>query len=77
MVSEPHPTRRLCVLRATHGWSQETLAALLGLHRTYISGIERARRNVSLDNLEKLAHAFEMKVADLLTTDAIYNSFNE
>ena len=52
MASEPHPTRRLLarrlrVLRATHGWSQETLAALLGLHRTYISGIERAKRPLS------------------------------
>jgi len=74
MTANPNPTRhllarRLRVLRATHGWSQETRAALSGLHRTYISSIERAKRNVSLDNLEKLAQAFQIKVADLLAPD--------
>src|SRR5712692_8230653 len=49
MASEPHPTRRLLarrlrVLRATHGWSQETLAALSGLHRTYIRPLSRILR---------------------------------
>ncbi len=46
--------------------SQETLAEQAGLHRTYISGIERAERNLGLDNLDKLAQAFGVTVADLL-----------
>ncbi len=66
-----HPTRhllaqRLRLLRTLRGWSQETLAEQAGLHRTYISGIERAERNLGLDNLDKLAHAFRMTVSDLL-----------
>jgi len=71
MTPEPHPTRsllarRIRILRATRGWSQETLAELSGLHRSYISGIERTRRNVSLDNIEKIARAFQIPIGELL-----------
>ena len=37
--------------------SQEKLAELAGLHRTYISAVERERRNISIDNIEKIAQA--------------------
>ena len=37
--------------------SQEVLADLSGLHRTYISAIERERRNISIGNIEKIASA--------------------
>ena len=60
--------RRLRVLRATRGWSQEVLAQLSGLHRTYISSVERTQRNIIIDNLEKLAAAFDLTVGDLLAT---------
>ncbi len=61
--------RRLRELRFKKGWSQETLAAQAGLHRTYISGIERAERNIGLDNVERLADAFQMTVGELLDID--------
>ncbi len=69
---ETHPTRhllaqRLRLLRTLRGWSQETLAEQAGLHRTYISGIERGERNLGLDNLDKLAQAFGVTVVELLT----------
>jgi transcriptional regulator with XRE-family HTH domain len=54
-------------LRFKRGWSQETLADIAGLHRTYISGIERAERNVGLDNVEKIAAAFGLPIGELLT----------
>ncbi len=54
------------MLRFKHGWSQETLAEVAGLHRTYISGIERAERNVGLDNVEKIAAAFGLPINELL-----------
>lgn len=72
-TQDPHTTRhllaqRLRLLRTLRGWSQETLAEQAGLHRTYISGIERAERNLGLDNLDKLAQAFGVTVAELLGT---------
>lgn len=58
--------QKLRMLRMMNGWSQERLAGASGLHRTYISLIERAACNVSLDNLERLADAFGVSVSDLL-----------
>ncbi|PKM43724.1 MAG: transcriptional regulator [Gammaproteobacteria bacterium HGW-Gammaproteobacteria-1] len=53
------------VLRLMRGWSQEVLAEAAELDRSYVGDIERARRNVSLDSLERLASAFGMVVPDL------------
>ncbi len=55
------------MLRFKRGWSQETLAEAAGLHRTYVSCIERAERNVGLDNVEKIAAAFGLPISELLT----------
>jgi len=46
--------------------SQEDLAAASGLDRTYISGIERGKRNVALRNIERLARALKTAPAGLL-----------
>lgn len=54
-------------LRKERGWSQELLAAQAGLHRTYISGIERAERNISLANLERIADALGVDPSSLLS----------
>jgi transcriptional regulator with XRE-family HTH domain len=54
------------VLRLTRGWSQEALAEAAELDRSYIGDIERARRNVSLNCLERLARAFGVPAPDLL-----------
>ena len=53
-------------LRAGKGLSQEELADLASLHRTYVGSIERAERNVSLDNIEKLAIALQVTTDSLL-----------
>ena len=45
--------------------SQEELADRAGLHRTYVSDVERGRRNISLENIEKLAQALELSVSKL------------
>lgn len=52
--------------RSVAGLSQEDLAEIAGLHRTYIGGIERAERNVSIDNIEKIAIALGTDVVHLL-----------
>jgi transcriptional regulator with XRE-family HTH domain len=46
--------------------SQEAFAEKLGFHRTYISSVERCQRNVSIDNLDKMAKALRVRVGDLL-----------
>jgi transcriptional regulator with XRE-family HTH domain len=60
--------RHLRALRASQGLSQEALADLAGLHRTYVGSIERKERNVSLDNVEKLAQALGVDVAEVLAS---------
>lgn len=51
------------------GMSQEELAHRAGLHRTYISDLERGARNIALTNIVRLANALELPVADLFTAD--------
>jgi transcriptional regulator with XRE-family HTH domain len=57
---------RVRVLRAQRGWSQDTLAALSGLHRNYIGHVERAEVNVGLENLDKIACTFGLSLGVLL-----------
>jgi transcriptional regulator with XRE-family HTH domain len=57
---------RIRELRQAKGISQEALADKAGLDRTYISSIERGKRNVSLLNIELLAKALGVKPHQLL-----------
>lgn len=52
--------------RQTKELSQEKLAELTGLHRTYIGGVERGERNISFLNLLCLAEALGVSVAELV-----------
>lgn len=54
-------------LRADLGWSQEALAFECGLHRTFIAHVERQVRNISLDNIERIAHALGVQTFELLS----------
>ena len=52
-------------IRQSQNVSQEKFADLCGLHRTYISDIELGKRNVSLENIEKMANALDIKISEL------------
>lgn len=57
--------RQVRDLRRARGYSQEDLAERSGLHRTYISSLERGQRNVGLDNVHALAAALDVTPAQL------------
>jgi transcriptional regulator with XRE-family HTH domain len=52
--------------RETKGWSQEEFADQCGLHRTYISGVERGVRNPTVVVLAKIAKALKVSAGQLL-----------
>lgn len=56
---------RVRELRKSRGLSQESLANLAGLDRSYIGGVERGDRNISLNNIQKLSKALNINIAEL------------
>lgn len=58
--------RTVRALRYKQGFSQEGFAHEAGMHPTYLGGIERGERNVSLRNLTRLAGALGMPLSDLI-----------
>ncbi len=54
-------------IRLERGMSQEELANICDLHRTYIGSVERAERNITLSTLVKFANALNVTIIDLLT----------
>lgn len=52
--------------RLKQNLSQEELASRANVHRTYIGMIERAEKNITLENIEKIAKALNMKPSDLI-----------
>lgn len=57
--------RNLRSQRRLRGLSQEALADSAGLHRTYVGSVERGERNISVDNIERLAAALDVPIVDL------------
>ena len=62
--------KRLREVREEAGISQEKLAELAKLHRTYVSSVERGKNNISLVNIEKLAAALGVPMRDLMPDNA-------
>ena len=62
--------QRVRELRSEKGLSQEALALACDLDRTYIGGIERGERNVSLINIQKIATALGVPIRDLFSEDS-------
>lgn len=59
--------RNMKRFRAERGWSQEDLALEAELHRTFVAHVESGRRNISLDNIQKIAIALNVSVGELLS----------
>lgn len=57
--------QRIRDIRTARGWSQEQLAAEVGLDRSYVGGVERGERNISLENICKLAVTLEISPSTL------------
>jgi transcriptional regulator with XRE-family HTH domain len=53
-------------LRSASGFSQEAFAARVGIHRTFMSSIERGKTNVSLETLERIAAGLDIQVCQLI-----------
>jgi transcriptional regulator with XRE-family HTH domain len=62
--------KRLREVREKAGISQEKLAELSTLHRTYVSSVERGKRNISIENIERLALALGVTMRELMPDDA-------
>ena len=60
---------KLKEFRVKKNLSQEELADMSGLHRTYVGSVERGERNISIDNMERLASALNIQIKDLLSDD--------
>ena len=52
-------------VRLAKGYSQEKLAEISKLHRTYIGGVERGERNIGIVNLQRIADSLEIKISEL------------
>ena len=66
MHVQPRFGKRLAELRKAKGWSQEKLALESGLARSYLSGVERGQRNISLVNICRLAETLGVKPSSLM-----------
>lgn len=58
--------RRVKVLRQSLNLSQEALAELADVHRTYVGMVERGEKNITLSNIAKFAKALEVEISELL-----------
>ena len=66
---------RLRDLRKARGYSQETFARKSGIDRTYIASVEAGKRNISIDNIKKIADALNVTLSDLFDfTKPIHNT---
>jgi transcriptional regulator with XRE-family HTH domain len=54
-------------LRKAKGFSQESFADHVGVHRTYMGAVERGEKNISLSSIEKIADALELRASELLS----------
>ncbi|HEY8364818.1 MAG TPA: helix-turn-helix transcriptional regulator [Haloplasmataceae bacterium] len=64
--------RKLRLLRMSKGLSQEELGLQSGIHRTYIGQIERAEKNVTIQNVYKIAKSLDLDIRELFDFSDLY-----
>lgn len=68
--------KRVRQLREQKGISQEQLGFDVGLHRTYIGQIERAEKNITLKNIEKIAKQLDVNISELMDFSKLNQNIN-
>jgi len=59
--------KRIKTLREKQGLSQRKFSLMVGIDRSYIIGVEHGRRNISIDNIEKIANGLGVGIYDLFS----------
>jgi transcriptional regulator with XRE-family HTH domain len=67
LLARKRLAQRIKAFRHCRGWSQEVLAEICGLNRSYIGAVERAEHNVGLDNIQRIAAALEVNITNLIS----------
>ena len=57
--------RRIRRLRENHGLSQRKFALMIGMDRSYLISVEGGKRNIALDNLEKISRGLDISISEL------------
>jgi transcriptional regulator with XRE-family HTH domain len=65
--------RNLRAYRKAEGASQEAFATRLGVHRTYLGGVERGERNLTLKSVERIAGVIDVHPVSLLTRGSLHH----
>lgn len=68
--------KQVLAIRRARGWSQEKLALAANLDRTYVSSVEKGRRNISLINIYKFAKALDVPPSSLLQPEGVQGEQN-
>lgn len=68
--------RRIRQIRTNLGLSQEAFAFEVGLHRTYVGQIERAEKNITIKNIEKICYALDIDPKDLFDFSELKDNDN-
>jgi transcriptional regulator with XRE-family HTH domain len=58
---------RIRKLRKSRGWTQAEMAERVGIDRSFLADVERGKRNVSILNLELIAHGFKISLSQLFS----------
>lgn len=69
--------RNLRAYRKARGLSQEAFAEVVGVHRTYMGGLERGERNLTLKSVERIAERISVDPVQLMTTTSPETSWTE